>query len=68
MERFYRSLKYECLYREEIADAIELEEAVLAYRDLYNQVRPHESLGQITPMSVYLADPNLFEAETVQKT
>ena len=68
VERFYRSLKYECLYREEIADAIELEEAVLAYRDLYNQVRPHESLGQITPMSVYLADPNLFEAETVQKT
>ncbi len=68
VERFYRTLKYEHLYQLEIPDAIELAEQIEAHRQVYNEVRPHESLGQVTPMSVYLADPNLFEAERVQKT
>jgi transposase InsO family protein len=40
VERFYRSLKYEHLYREEIRDAIELDEQVKSYRDTYNLIRP----------------------------
>jgi len=68
VERFYRSLKYDHLYQLEIADAIELDEQVELYRQIYNEVRPHESLGQVPPMSVYLQDPNLFQAESVQKT
>ena len=68
VERFYRTLKYEHLYQLEIPDAIELAEQIEAHRRIYNELRPHEALGQLTPMSVYLADPNLFEAENVQKS
>jgi transposase InsO family protein len=34
-----------------------LADEIQAYRSLYNQVRPHEALGFITPMQAYLADP-----------
>jgi transposase InsO family protein len=68
VERFYRTLKYEHLYRLEIRDAIELDEQVESHRHTYNEVRPHESLGQVTPMSVHLADPNLLQDRCVQKS
>jgi putative transposase len=77
VERFNRSLKYEHLYREEIGDVIALDEHILAYRELYNWVRPHEALGFVAPMVRYLAEPrdepaagppgpHLSEAESVQ--
>lgn len=56
VERFNRSLKYEHLYREEIRDVIELRDEVEAYRELYNWVRPHETLGQLPPMARYLGE------------
>ena len=56
VERFNRSLKYEHLYREEIRDVIALRDEVEAYRELYNWVRPHESLGQLPPMARYLGE------------
>lgn len=68
VERFYRSLKYDHLYRLEIADAFSLGEEVEAYLKIYNEVRPHESLGQVPPLSRYLAKSNLFRTESVQKT
>jgi putative transposase len=68
IERFNESLKYEHLYREEIEDAVALAEAVERFRTIYNQIRPHEALAFATPMSRYLADPNLFEPESVQET
>jgi transposase InsO family protein len=68
VERFYRTLKYEHLYRLEIRDAIELDEQVQLHRRTYNEIRPHESLGQVTPLSVHLADPNLFRAGSVQES
>lgn len=73
VERFNRSLKYEHLYREEIPDVVALHEEVEAYRELYNWVRPHETLGQLPPMARYLGEQpveplrsNLSELETVQ--
>lgn len=68
VERFYRSLKYDHLYRLEIPNALALGEEVQHYLDVYNRIRPHESLGQLPPASCYLAEPNLFRAESVQKT
>jgi putative transposase len=68
VERFNESLKYEHLYREEIADAVALTEEVEAYRKIYNQIRPHEALGFRTPLAAHLAEPNLFEAQSVQKS
>jgi putative transposase len=72
VERFNRSLKYEHLYREEIADVLELDAHVRAYRELYNWVRPHETLGFVPPIARYLelppddAEPHLSEPESVQ--
>lgn len=70
IERFFESIKYEHLYRQEIPNALVLAEEIEAYRGLYNEVRPHEALGFATPMEVYLAPPesNLFGAESVQET
>lgn len=49
VERFNGSLKYEHLYREEIADVLALDEQIRTYRELYNWVRPHEALGFVPP-------------------
>lgn len=68
VERFNGSLKYEHLYREEIADAQTLVEEVQRFRDVYNRIRPHESIGFRAPAAVHLAKPNLSEGETVQGT
>jgi transposase InsO family protein len=71
VERFNGSLKYEHLYRLEIADALELAERAEDYRRLYNEVRPHEALDFATPLERYLADPGasyLSEPERVQET
>jgi transposase InsO family protein len=53
VERFHRSLKYEHLYQREIANAAELAEEIAAYLQLFNKVRPHESLGQRRPHGVH---------------
>ncbi|MGH2784039.1 MAG: integrase core domain-containing protein [Actinomycetota bacterium] len=70
IERFFETIKYDHLYRHEIANAQVLHEEVLAYRAIYNGIRPHEHLDWQTPSQGYLADPesNLFRAECVQKT
>jgi len=70
VERFYESLKYEHLYRLEIPTGHELALELDAFRELFNEVRPHEHLDFGTPLQAYLSAPesNLFEAETVQKT
>jgi transposase InsO family protein len=57
VERFNQSLKYEHLYRNEISNGQHLVEEIATYCDLYNQIRPHESLGFTAPIHTYLAKP-----------
>jgi hypothetical protein len=69
VERFNESIKYEHLFRLEIPDAITLADEAEAFRRLYNEIHPHESLDFATPLSRYVADPNapnLFKPESVQ--
>ena len=69
IERFFGTLKYEHLYRLEIADVVTLVAEVEAFRLLYNTVRPHEALDFERPMDRYLSEPiepHLFQAESVQ--
>jgi hypothetical protein len=41
-----------------IAEAdLALDQHIQSYRELYNWVPPHESLGQLPPMVRYLAQP-----------
>jgi putative transposase len=51
-ERAFGSLKYEHLYRLEIDDGHGLE--VEAYRELFNEIRPHEALAMRRPLEVHL--------------
>lgn len=57
VERFNQTLKYEHLYRQEIANGQDLAEEVEAYRSVFNTIRPHEALGFSTPMAAYLSPP-----------
>jgi transposase InsO family protein len=52
-ERAFGSLKYEHLYRHEIDDGHDLGLHVERYRQLYNQVRPHQTLAGRRPLDVH---------------
>ncbi len=70
-ERAFGSLKYEHLYRLEIDDGYQLGQETEIYRQLFNQVRPHEALDMRRPLDVHLEacnDPqttNSNEPETL---
>jgi transposase InsO family protein len=69
VERFNQSIKYEHLYGLEIPDAITLAQESEAFRRLFNEIRPLESIGFATPLSADLAEPevsNLPGPESVQ--
>jgi putative transposase len=52
-ERAFGSLKYEHLYRLEIDDGHQLGVEVEAYRELFNEIRPHEALAMRRPLEVH---------------
>jgi putative transposase len=66
VERFNQTLKYEHLYQRETDQAATLAEEVESFLTLYNEVRPHESLGQRQPLAMHRADPHLFQALSLQ--
>ena len=70
VERFNQTLKYEHLYRHEIADVLELAEEAEAFQRIYNEIRPHEALDSETPLRRYLAHPgsHLSEPGSVQES
>lgn len=45
MERFFRTLKYNCIFINEFKNVSELEEAINSYVDKYNNRRFHSSIG-----------------------
>jgi transposase InsO family protein len=49
IERFFGTLKYEHLYRGLIADGDALAVEVNWFRQIYNTIRPHQTLGDHTP-------------------
>ena len=59
VERWFETLKYERLYREEIPSGIDLADCVAAFIDEYNTIRPHETLTWQRPLDTYLTDPTL---------
>ena len=70
IERWYEALKYERLYREDIADGIDLAQHVAAFTDEYNRVRPHEALDWQPPLDTHLSTTTLKPnpPETEQQT
>ncbi|PZE20311.1 IS3 family transposase [Paenibacillus xerothermodurans] len=52
-ERFFRSLKYECIYINEFEDPRVLRQGIARYVQFYNEERPHQSLGEARPAQFY---------------
>ena len=63
IERLWRSLKYEEIYLREHATVPVLRLGLARWFELYNTWRPHESLGNLTPATVYRT-----AAEPIAKT
>jgi transposase InsO family protein len=59
IERWFESLKYERLYRHDIATGLDLADHVSDFCDEYNTIRPHESLDWRRPLDAYLQTPTL---------
>jgi putative transposase len=53
IERLWWSLKYECVYINEYADACSLRKGLATWIDFYNSERPHSSLDDRTPDEAY---------------
>ncbi len=67
-ERAFGSLKYECLYRAEITDAVTLDREAEAFRIEFNTIRPHEALAWNRPLDVHQrhADPTIPTFQTAE--
>lgn len=59
IERFFESLKYERLYRHDIANGDDLAAHVHDYLTEYNAIRPHETIGWQRPIDRYTTNPTL---------
>jgi putative transposase len=58
IERYHGAIKIEALWRDLPADGAEMTQMVKDFRQLYNHVRPHETLAGARPIERYLADPD----------
>jgi putative transposase len=58
IERWYESLKYEHPYLHEIDDGPALAEHVAGYQHIYNDERPHETIGWDRPRDRYTLAPS----------
>jgi putative transposase len=55
IERLWRSLKHEDVYLKHYADGREARAGIASWINFYNGQRPHQALGNRTPMAVYRA-------------
>ena len=60
IERFHRTMKQELLKHTTIADIDDAAEKLTAWKDKYNNLRPHEALGMKRPAEVYTPSQREF--------
>ena len=53
IERFFRTLKYNCIFINDFKNVAELKGGIYKYMDKYNNQRFHSSIGYKKPMHVY---------------
>ena len=53
IERFFRTIKYDMLYRHVSEDGLHLYELCEQFINFYNNERSHSSIGKVPPMKVY---------------
>ena len=66
IERFHRTMKHELLNHIQIEDLEDAEKKLAAWREKYNNIRPHEALGMKTPGEVYEPSARQYP-EQIQK-
>jgi len=59
-ERFFRTLKYDRIYTEEINTPRELRAIINSYMVHYNHVRPHSSIREAVPAEYFKPGPTLI--------
>ena len=63
IERLWRSVKYEEVHLKAYADGREARAAIGSWMDFYNERRPHQAMGNQTPMAVWRKGIERIEAE-----
>lgn len=58
IERLWRSVKYEEIYLFEHSTICDLENGLGKWFERYNDWRPHEALGNLTPGVIYALEPS----------
>jgi putative transposase len=53
IERFWRTLKYENIYKQSYENIIELQDGIRDYIHFYNNIRIHQSHNYLTPKKIY---------------
>ncbi len=59
VERLWRSVKYEEVYLKDYQNAWEAMDGLDKYFKFYNYERPHQSLGNKTPMEIYRSESKI---------
>jgi putative transposase len=62
IERLWRSLKYEAIYLQDIADGFAAQRVIDEWMHFYNRQRPHTALGKRTPNEAYGNETDLRKA------
>jgi putative transposase len=58
IERLWRSVKQQCIYRHSPTDGVELRRLLVEYFTYYNHRRPHQNLDGLTPAHLYFGLPD----------
>jgi len=64
VERLWRSVKYEDIYLREYDKVPSLHDGLTRYFSFYNDERPHQSLGYMTPAEVHFTHERTKESLT----
>lgn len=63
IERFHRAMKDEVLKRYTPTDISDAERVLSEWRDVYNNIRPHEALGMKRPKDIYSPSERVYSDE-----
>ncbi len=67
-ERLWRSVKYEEVYLADYETPREARQGLSSYLTFYNQERPHQALGYLTPAAVHAEPSRLTEIKDSKET
>lgn len=61
IERFWKSLKYECVYLNAFENGIEARKEIGNWIKFYNEERPHSRFGLKTPSEAYMICSHIMD-------